>query len=169
VRRCHWRVRCFWPSKTEIFVHLGRERLRNGAETADRETADFRPRSRPALLLEVINDRGELHCHRIRHRGGRALPVPGCPQGRFPRRSTLKGYESVNFCLRRARPEIRRPWTCSRSHTYMHHSNPQYDLWWPQNDFRGSIRASIRANGGCTDILKLAKYETSGNPYVIQS
>jgi hypothetical protein len=62
---------------------------RNGSETA-RETAVYRPRSRPALLLEVINDRGELHCHRTRHRGGRALPVPGCPQGRFPRRSTLK-------------------------------------------------------------------------------
>ena len=45
----------------------------------------------------------------------------------------LKGYESVKFCLRRARPVIRRPWTCSRSHTYMHHSNPQYDLWWPED------------------------------------
>jgi hypothetical protein len=38
----------------------------------------------------VINDRGESHCHRTRHRGGRALLVLGCPQGRFPRRSTLK-------------------------------------------------------------------------------
>ena len=36
------------------------KRLRNGSETAG-ETAEFRPRSRPALLLEVINDRGELH------------------------------------------------------------------------------------------------------------
>ena len=67
------------------------KRLRNGSETA-RETAEFRPWSRPALLLEVINDRGELHCHRTRHRGGRALPVPGCPQGRFPRRSTNRTH-----------------------------------------------------------------------------
>ena len=29
----------------------------------------------------------------------------------------FKGYESVIFCMRRARPEIRRPWTCSRPHT----------------------------------------------------
>ena len=73
------------PKFSSIWVE---KRLRNGSETA-RETAEFRPRSRPALLLEVINDRGELHCRRTRHRGGRALPVPGCPQGRFPRRSTL--------------------------------------------------------------------------------
>jgi hypothetical protein len=35
-----------------------------------------------------------------------------------------KGYESVIFFLRRARPEIRRHWTCSRPHTYMHHTDP---------------------------------------------
>ena len=74
------------PKFSSIWVE---KRLRNGSETAG-ETAEFRPRSRPALLLDVINDRGESHCHRTRHRGGRALPVPGCPQGRFPRRSTLK-------------------------------------------------------------------------------
>jgi hypothetical protein len=73
------------PKFSSIWVE---ERLRNGSETA-RETAEFRPRSRPARLLEVINDRGESHCHRNRHRGGRALPVPGCPQGHLPRRSTL--------------------------------------------------------------------------------
>jgi hypothetical protein len=70
------------PKFSSIWVE---ERLRNGSETA-RETADFKPSSRPTLRLEVIN---ELHCHRTRHRGGQALPVPGCPQGRFPRRSTL--------------------------------------------------------------------------------
>jgi hypothetical protein len=63
---------------------------KNGSETAG-ETAVFRPRSRLALLLEVINDPGESHCHRTRHRGGRALPVLGCPEGRrYPRRSTFK-------------------------------------------------------------------------------
>ena len=73
------------PKFSSIWVE---KRLRNGSETAG-ETAEFRSRSRPAILPEVINDRGESHCHRTRHRGGRALPVPGCPQGRFPRRSTL--------------------------------------------------------------------------------
>jgi hypothetical protein len=71
------------PKFSSIWVE---KRLRNGSGTAG-ETAEYRPRSRPALLLEVINDRGELYCHRTRHRGGRALPVPGCPHGRFPRRS----------------------------------------------------------------------------------
>ena len=42
----------------------------------------------------------------------------------------LKGYESVNFRLRRARPEIRHPRTCSRSRTYMQHSDPQIHLLW---------------------------------------
>ena len=70
------------PKFSSIWVE---KRLRNGSETA-RETAEFRPRSRPALLLEVINDRGELHCHRTRHRGGRALPMSGCPEGRFTSR-----------------------------------------------------------------------------------
>jgi hypothetical protein len=41
-----------------------------------------------------------------------------------------KGYESVDFRLRRARPEIHRPWTCSRSETYMHHLDPQIHLLW---------------------------------------
>jgi hypothetical protein len=72
------------PTFSSIWVE---ERLRNGSGTA-RGTAEFRPRSRPALLLEVSNDRGELHCRRTRHRGGRALHVPGCPHGRFPRRGT---------------------------------------------------------------------------------
>jgi hypothetical protein len=65
------------------------KRLRNGSETA-RGTAEYRPRSRPALLLEVIDHRGESHCRRTRHRGGRALPVAWCPHGRFPQRSILK-------------------------------------------------------------------------------
>jgi hypothetical protein len=72
------------PQKTKFSSIWVEELLRNGWETAG-----FRLRSRPALLLEVINDRGESHCHRTRHRRGRALPVSGCPQGRFPRRSTL--------------------------------------------------------------------------------
>ena len=83
-----WALGVSGPQKPKFSSIWVEKRLRNGSETA-RETAEFRPRSRPALLLEVINDRGELHCHRTRHRGGRALPVPGCPQGRFPRRSTL--------------------------------------------------------------------------------
>jgi hypothetical protein len=74
------------PNFSPIWVE---KRLRNGSGTA-RDTAVFRPRSRPALLPEVRNDRGELHCHRTRHRGGRALPVPGCPQGRIPRRRSTK-------------------------------------------------------------------------------
>ena len=43
-----------------------------------------------------------------------------------------KGYESVNFLLRRARPEIRRPWTYSRPRTYMPHTDPQIHLLWPK-------------------------------------
>jgi hypothetical protein len=79
------------PQKPDFLSIWVEKRLRNGSETA-KETAEYRPRSRPTLLLlvEVINDRGESHCHRTRHRGGGALPVPGCPQGRFPRRSTFK-------------------------------------------------------------------------------
>jgi hypothetical protein len=73
-----------------IFSIWVEKRLRNGSETAG-GTAEFRPMSRPALLLEMINDRGESYCHRTRHRGGRVLPVPGCPEGRrYPRRSTFK-------------------------------------------------------------------------------
>ena len=72
------------------------KRLRNGSGTA-RETADFRPSPQPALLLEVMNDREESHSHRTRHRGGRALPLPWCPEGhRFPRRSTWKKYAYIN-------------------------------------------------------------------------
>jgi hypothetical protein len=59
------------PKCSSIWVE---ERLRYGSEMAE-----YRPRSRPALLLEVINDHGESHCHRTRHRGGRALSVSGCP------------------------------------------------------------------------------------------
>ena len=58
------------------------KRLRNGSGTA-RETAKSRPSPRQLLLLEVMNDRGESHFHRTRHRGGRALPVPGSPEARF--------------------------------------------------------------------------------------
>ena len=45
----------------------------------------------------------------------------------------FKEYESVNFCLWRAWPGIRRPWTCSRPHTYMHHTDPQIYLLWPNS------------------------------------
>ena len=55
----------FLPLKNPIFRPFV---SKNGSETAG-ETADFRPRSRPALLQEVINDRGELHCRRTMHRG----------------------------------------------------------------------------------------------------
>ena len=84
------------PQKPQFSSIWIEKRLRNGSETA-RGTAEFRPRSQPALLLEVINDRGELHCHRTRHRGGRALPASGCLQGRFPRRSTLTIREYCNI------------------------------------------------------------------------
>ena len=96
MRRWRLGVRRFCPQKPKFSSIWVEKRLRNGSETA-RETAEFRPRSRPARLLEVINDRGESHCHRTRHRGGRALPVPGCPQGRFPRRSTLKRDTSTTY------------------------------------------------------------------------
>jgi hypothetical protein len=68
------------PKFSSIWVE---KRRRDGSETA-RETAEFRPRSRPALLLEVMNDRGELHCHRTRHREGRARPCQGAPRAVFP-------------------------------------------------------------------------------------
>ena len=75
------------PKNSSIWIE---KRLRNGSGTA-RETAEFRPSLWPALLLEVVNDRGESHFHRTRHRGGQALPVPGCPEGRrFPRHSILR-------------------------------------------------------------------------------
>jgi hypothetical protein len=78
------------PQKPKFSSIRVEERLRNGSETA-RETADFRQRSRPALLLGAINDRRELHCRRTRYRGGRALPVPRCPQqGRFRFPDALK-------------------------------------------------------------------------------
>ena len=80
------------PQKPNFSSIWMEKRLRNGSGTARgtaRGTAEYRPRSRLALLPKVMNDRGESHCHRTRHRGGRALPVLGCPQGRFPRRSTF--------------------------------------------------------------------------------
>jgi hypothetical protein len=77
------------PKFSSIWVE---KRFRNGSETA-RGTAEFRPRSQPPLFLEVMNYRGELYRHRTRHRGGRALLVPGCPQGRFPRCSTLNNFD----------------------------------------------------------------------------
>ena len=79
------------PKNSYIWIE---ERLRNGSGTA-RETAEFRPSPRPALLLEIVNDRGESHFHQTRHRGGRAVPVPGCPEGRrFPRHSILKSIHT---------------------------------------------------------------------------
>ena len=78
------------PKNSSIWIE---KRLRNGSGTA-RETAEFRPHPRPALLLEVINDRGESHFHRTRHRGGPALPTPGCPEGRFVSRVRFGGRPS---------------------------------------------------------------------------
>ena len=79
------------PKNSSIWIEKW---LRNGSGTA-RETAEFRPHPRPALLLEVINDRGESHFHRIRHRGGPALPTPGCPEGRFVSRVRFCGTPSI--------------------------------------------------------------------------
>jgi hypothetical protein len=84
-----WAVGVSGPPKPKLSSIWVEKRLRNGSETA-RGTAEYKPRSQPTLLLEIINARGESHCHQTRHRGGRALLVPGCPQGRFPRRSTLR-------------------------------------------------------------------------------
>jgi hypothetical protein len=41
----------------------------------------------------------------------------------------------VNFRLWRARPEICRPWTCSRSHTYMQYSDSQIYLLWLESQY----------------------------------
>jgi hypothetical protein len=49
------------------------------------------------------------------------------PQGDGP---SLKRVRICNFCLWRARPGIRRPWTCSCSHTYMQYSDLQIHLLW---------------------------------------
>ena len=65
------------PKNSSIWIE---KRLRNGSGTS-RETAEFRPSLWPALLLEVLYDRGESRFHRTRHRGGRALPVPGSLEG----------------------------------------------------------------------------------------
>ena len=81
------------PQKPEFSSIWIEERLRNGG------TAEYRPNPRPALLLEVINDRGESHFHQTMHRGGRALPVPGCHQKQTnnqPRRILAAG---VGFTL----------------------------------------------------------------------
>ena len=48
----------------------------------------------------------------------------------------FKRVRICNFRLRRARPGIRRPWTCSCSHTYIQYSNPQIHLLWPQGNIR---------------------------------
>ena len=74
------------PKNSSIWIE---KRLRNGSETA-RETAEFRPSPRPALLLETMNDRGEFHFHRTRHRGGRALHVSWCSEGRFVRPGSFR-------------------------------------------------------------------------------
>jgi hypothetical protein len=56
----------------------------------------------------------------------------------------IKGYESVNFRVRRARPEIRRPWTCSRSHTYMQDSDPQIHLLWSKSPEVSGCENTVR-------------------------
>jgi hypothetical protein len=54
-----------------------------------------------ALLLDVMNDRGEFHLRRTRHRGGWAELAWWCPQGRDPRwNSKMSGpcvYASQNL------------------------------------------------------------------------
>jgi hypothetical protein len=57
-------------------------RPRNGWETAEKTaigTAEKRSSARLALLLVVMNDRGEFHSHRARHRGGWRLPTLSSP------------------------------------------------------------------------------------------
>jgi hypothetical protein len=52
--------------KTPILHHF---RPKNGSETAT-GTVEKRSSARLARLLVIINDRGESHSHRARHRGG---------------------------------------------------------------------------------------------------
>jgi hypothetical protein len=68
------------PKFSSIWVE---KRLKDGSETA-RATADFRRRSRPALLLEVMNDRGS--CTAIGPGIEEAEPCPcqGAPRAVFP-------------------------------------------------------------------------------------
>jgi hypothetical protein len=74
---------------------LGPFGSRNGSETA-RGTAEFRPRPRPALFVQMTTNRGGLLVRWTRHRGGRAQPVPGCPEGRFISRVRLGRRPSRN-------------------------------------------------------------------------
>ena len=57
----------------------------------------------------------------------------------------FKRVQICNFCLRRARPGIRRPWTCSCSHTYMQCSDPQIHLLWPRAQMT-NLTITIRIN-----------------------
>ena len=79
----------FWPFlglETQFLVHLGR----GMTQKRPKKRPSFDQAPRQVLLLEVINDRGESHFHRTRHRGGRALPVPGSPEGRFISRGRVR-------------------------------------------------------------------------------
>ena len=62
----------------------------------------------------------------------------------------FKRVRICNFCLRCARPGIRRPWTCSCSHTYMQYSNPQIHLSWPESK-RVVASSQLRSSAGSHD------------------
>jgi hypothetical protein len=78
------------PQKPEFSPIWIEERLRTGG------TAEYRPNPRPALLLEVINDRGESHFHQTMHRGGRALPGEPAWPGRGMCREICVGAARTN-------------------------------------------------------------------------
>jgi hypothetical protein len=76
----------FGPQKPKFSSLWVEKRLRNGSETA-RETAEFRPRSRPALLLEVMNEVMDVgSCIAIGPGIGEVEPCPcqGAPRAVFP-------------------------------------------------------------------------------------
>jgi hypothetical protein len=87
----------------------------------------------PVLELDPLNI--HLFSFLIFHQPKGCFPPDRQKVPEFTLKKTLfffkKGYESVNFRLRRTRPEIRRPWTCSRSHTYMQNLDTQIYLLWP--------------------------------------
>jgi hypothetical protein len=89
VRRWRWPFERFWASTTQIFVHLGREtpqkRLRNvwrNGRVSAKVTASASPR------CDQRSWGVALPSNQASRRSSPARA--GCPQGRFPRRSTLK-------------------------------------------------------------------------------